>query len=71
MAKLFGDTDDIVVYADDIHVDHNTHELVVSDHDKTGLHGTGTDAASPGGQTTNAKPKSETNQVENSRRSLV
>jgi MFS family permease len=33
MAKLFGDTEDIAVFADDIHVDHNTHELVVDKHD--------------------------------------
>ncbi|EXJ74794.1 uncharacterized protein A1O5_01490 [Cladophialophora psammophila CBS 110553] len=30
VAKLFGDTDTIMVYAEDIHIDHNTHELVVS-----------------------------------------
>jgi hypothetical protein len=34
MAKLFGDTDDIMVYAEDIHIDHNTHELVVEEHGK-------------------------------------
>lgn len=32
MAKLFGDTD-IAVYQEDIHVDHNTHELVVEAHE--------------------------------------
>ena len=32
MAKLFGDTD-IAVYQEDIHVDHNTHELIVEAHD--------------------------------------
>ena len=38
MAKLFGDTDDIMVYAEDIHIDHNTHELVVEAHgEKNGL----------------------------------
>lgn len=38
MAKLFGDTDDIIVYAADIHIDHNTHELVVEAHgEKNGL----------------------------------
>ncbi|KAF2492557.1 MFS general substrate transporter [Lophium mytilinum] len=37
MAKIFGDTEDIMVYAEDIHVDHNTHELVVAAHgDKSG-----------------------------------
>jgi hypothetical protein len=33
MAKLFGDVDEIQVFAADIHVDHNTHELVVAAHD--------------------------------------
>lgn len=38
MAKLFGDTDDIMVYAEDIHIDHNTHDLVVEAHgEKNGL----------------------------------
>lgn len=38
MAKLFGDGEDIMVYAEDIHVDHNTHELVVEAHgEKNGL----------------------------------
>jgi hypothetical protein len=29
MAKIFGDTDDIMVFSSDLHVDHNTHELVI------------------------------------------
>ncbi|KAF2797496.1 MFS general substrate transporter [Melanomma pulvis-pyrius CBS 109.77] len=29
MAKIFGDTDDVVVFSSDVHLDHNTHELVV------------------------------------------
>lgn len=29
MAKIFGDVDDIMVFSSDLHVDHNTHELVV------------------------------------------
>ena len=37
MAKIFGDTDDVMVYAEDIHVDHNTHEVVVEAHGKEGL----------------------------------
>lgn len=36
MAKIFGDTDDIMVYAADIHIDHNTHELIVEAHDGKG-----------------------------------
>lgn len=36
MAKLFGDTDDIMVYAEDIHLDHTTHELVVDAHGEKG-----------------------------------
>ena len=33
LAAIFGDDDEIVVYMKDIHVDHNTHQLVV-DHKK-------------------------------------
>ena len=29
MAKIFGETDDVVVFSSDLHIDHNTHELVV------------------------------------------
>jgi hypothetical protein len=29
LAAIFGDDDEIVVYLKDIHVDHNTHQLVV------------------------------------------
>lgn len=29
LAAIFGDDDEIVVYMKDIHVDHNTHQLVV------------------------------------------
>lgn len=32
MAKLFGDTQDVMVFSKDIHVDHNTHMLVVDGH---------------------------------------
>lgn len=32
MAKIFGDTEDVIVYAEDILIDHNTHELVVKTH---------------------------------------
>ena len=49
MAKLFGDTDDIAVYADDIHVDHTTHELVVEAHDGTGVERVATEAGVPPG----------------------
>jgi len=34
MAKIFGDTEDVVVWSKDLRIDHNTHELVV---DKNGL----------------------------------
>lgn len=36
MAKLFGDDEHIAVYASAIHLDHNTHELIVDE--KNGLH---------------------------------
>jgi len=32
MAAIFGDTEDIAVYSADIHVDHNTHDIVVDEH---------------------------------------
>ncbi|KAF2404022.1 MFS general substrate transporter [Trichodelitschia bisporula] len=37
LAQIFGDTDDIMVYAADIHVDATTHELVVQEHGKEGI----------------------------------
>ena len=37
MAKIFGDTSDIMVYAEDIHIDKATHELVVEGHGQEGL----------------------------------
>lgn len=47
MAKLFGD--EVAVYADDIHVDHNTHELVVEEHGADeGMHRVATEAGVPG-----------------------
>ena len=49
MAKLFGDTDDIAVFSDDIHVDHNTHELVVEAHDGTHVQRVATEAGVPPG----------------------
>ena len=36
MAKIFGDTEDVIVYAEDILIDHNTHELVVKEHGGSG-----------------------------------
>jgi hypothetical protein len=36
MAKIFGDTEDVMVYAEDILIDHNTHELVVKKHGGSG-----------------------------------
>ena len=32
IAKIFGDTEDVAIYAQDIHIDHRTHEMVVEDH---------------------------------------
>ncbi len=48
MAKLFGDTD-IAVYQEDIHVDHNTHELVVEQHDGSHVTRVATEGALPAG----------------------
>ena len=50
MAKIFGDTD-IAVYSDDIHVDHNTHELVVEAHDGSHVQRVATEAGVPDGTT--------------------
>lgn len=47
MATVFGDTDEVVVYSQDIHVDHNTHELIVREHDKNDLHRIATGGAAP------------------------
>jgi hypothetical protein len=48
MARLFGDNDDIAVYADEIHVDHNTHELVIDEHGRAhGIHRVATEARVP------------------------
>ena len=42
MAKLFGDDEHIAVYSSAIHLDHNTHELMVDE--KNGLHHIATEA---------------------------
>ena len=47
MAKLFGDTD-VQVFAEDIHIDHNTHELVVDEHGNHAVHRVATEAGRPG-----------------------
>ena len=49
MAKLFGDTEDIAVFSDDIHVDHNTHELVVGAHDGSNVQRVATEGGLPPG----------------------
>ncbi|KIW88752.1 uncharacterized protein Z519_10799 [Cladophialophora bantiana CBS 173.52] len=45
MAKLFGD--EVAVYAEDLHVDHRTHELIVDEHGHTGVHKVATEAGNP------------------------
>jgi hypothetical protein len=37
IAAIFGDADEVMVFSDDIHVDHNTHELVIEAHGGHGL----------------------------------
>ena len=32
IAALFGDQDEVMIFSEDIHVDHTTHELVVETH---------------------------------------
>ena len=32
IAALFGDQDEVMIYSEDIHIDHTTHELVVGTH---------------------------------------
>jgi MFS family permease len=36
IAKIFGETEDIMVFSEDLHVDRNTHELVVEQHNNRG-----------------------------------
>ncbi|KAH0842641.1 MFS transporter, SP family, sugar:H+ symporter [Fonsecaea pedrosoi] len=43
ISAIFGDTDEVVVYSEDIHVDHQTHDLVVDVH-------TGKTVGDPGGE---------------------
>ena len=33
IAKIFGETEDIMVFSEDVHIDRATHELVVEEHD--------------------------------------
>lgn len=39
IAALFGDQDEVMVYSEDIHVDHTTHELVIDTHGGAGADG--------------------------------
>jgi hypothetical protein len=32
IARIFGETDDVMVYSEDLHWDRNTHKLVVEEH---------------------------------------
>jgi hypothetical protein len=48
MAKLFGDDEHIAVYSTAIHVDHNTHELMIDE--KNGLHHIATEADRKAGE---------------------
>jgi MFS family permease len=69
MAKLFGDADDIAVYADDIYVDHDTHELVIGEHGATdGMHRVATEAGVPEKRVTHDKGGSH--EVESAGRSV-
>lgn len=36
IAKIFGETEDIMVFSEDLHFDRNTHELVVEEHNNPG-----------------------------------
>ena len=49
MAKLFGD--DVAVLAQDIHLDHNTHELYINGHDGVDVRKIATEVAVPPGAT--------------------
>ena len=49
MAKIFGD--EVAVYAEDLHIDHRTHELIVEEHGVGGageIHRIATEAGVPG-----------------------
>ena len=39
IAALFGDQDEVMIFSEDIHVDHATHELVVDRRGGTGANG--------------------------------
>ena len=54
IAAIFGDTDEIMVYSEDIHIDHATHELIVGRRAEAGSDGSrmervATEAGKPGG----------------------
>lgn len=62
MAKIFGDTDDVMVYAEDIHIDNQTHELVVEAHgDKNSLAHVATE---PDRGVAGAEPSATTEMIE-------
>jgi hypothetical protein len=48
IAALFGDTEEIMVFSEDIHIDHTTHELIVDEHGHTGVRRIATEAGKPG-----------------------
>ena len=58
IAKIFGETEDIMVFSEDLHIDRNTHELVVEQHNnRAGLTHIATE---PGRLSSGAeKPQSE------------
>jgi len=56
VAKIFGDTDEVMVYSEDIHVDHTTHELVVDPHaGEQGMAPVGTEAEKEKGNATESE----------------
>jgi hypothetical protein len=36
IAAIFGDTDEVMIFSEEIHIDHNMHELVIDVHPSAG-----------------------------------
>ena len=65
IAALFGDTDEVMVFSEDIRIDHTTHELVVQAHGaSTGDGGAATRAATEPGRPGGVVEKTQETLVE-------
>jgi hypothetical protein len=68
IAGIFGDMEEVMVFSEDIHVDHATHELVVGTHGQAGVVRVATEAGKGGdvesGHVKEAKENSSGDHVE-------